>query len=155
MPTTAQKLEVVETSRRRFQLPDLDKHREWFVPRLKKLYPHLTDAALVSWLRSVIYSPEYLFLYQDGSVALFQVQSGHTLSPQPAIEEHFVFCAQNDNPDLQKQAAQFYVDARVWGSHHSASVMTVEKNSDVPHDLVREALEGYRLFNRQEVFCKL
>jgi len=41
-----------------------------------------------------------------------------------------------------------------WGRRKSLSIMIVEENSDVPHEMVRERLDK-RLFERKQVFAKI
>lgn len=151
----ADKLPPVDISTlRRFEIPDLDRHKGWMIGRLKTAYPHLNDANLVGWLRNIIYSSEYFFRFQMNSVALFQAVSINTLAPSPVIQEIFVFCEDKDKPEHQKQAAQFYVDAQTWAQHHGATAMIVEEMTDVPHEMIGEVLPG-RLMTRQQVFCKV
>lgn len=154
MPAVATQLKTVDTaSFRRFQIPDLDRHRGWLIARLKTAYPHLNDINLVGWLRGAIWNPEYLFLYQDNSVALFQVMSSHTLSPQPLVEERFVFCEDKENADHVAQAAEFYAEVRKWAKHQNVGVIIVEEQSDVPHEMVKEKLG--RLLERKQIFHKV
>ena len=157
MPATAEKLEelpsVDTSSLRRFEIPDLDRHREWFLPRIRAAYKHLNDRQLVGWLRGICHSNEFQFLYQDTCVGMFQIMSAHTLMPQPTIYERFVFCADKDNVEHQKQAAQFYAEAAKWGRFQAAGAIIVEQMSDVPHEMIR-AVTG-RLMTRQEVYHPL
>ena len=137
---------------RRFELPDMDRHR-WMLDRLRVAYPHLNDRQLIGWLRAMIYSSEFQFLFQDRSVALFQIMSAHTLSPQPVVYERFVFCADKDSVADQAQASMFYVEAQKWGRFNAAGAIIVEQCTDVPHEMIRERMG--RLLTRQEVFNKL
>lgn len=152
MPAVALKV-TDESSLRRFQVPDLDRHRGWMIARLKAAYPHLNDANLVGWIRNVIYSPEYLFLYQENSAALFQVISSHTLQPQPLVEERFVFVEDKENKDHIEQAAAFYTEVAKWSKHQGATTIVVEELSDVPHEMIKDKLG--RLLTRQQVFHKV
>lgn len=151
MAVVAQKIDI--SGIRRFEVPDLDRHRGWMISRLKQTYQHLNDANLVGWIRNVIYSPEYLFLYQDNSVALFQVMSSHTLQPQPLVQERFVFCEDKEKPEHIEQAALFYVEALRWARHQGADPIIVEELSDVPHEQIKTSLG--RLLTRQQVFHKV
>ena len=152
MPAVAAKI-VDPSSLRRFQVPDLDRHRGWMIARLKTAYPHLNDANLVGWIRNVIYSPEYLFLYQDNSAALFQVLSSHTLRPDPLVQESFVFCEDKENPEHVEQASNFYAEVAKWSKHQGARTIIVEELTDVPHDMIKDKLG--RLTNRQQVFHRM
>lgn len=152
MPAAAAKISDA-SSLRRFQVPDLDHHRGWMITRLKTAYPHLNDANLVGWIRNVIYSPEYLFLYQDNSAALFQVQSSHTLRPDPLVQESFVFCEDKDNAEHVEQAAEFYVEVAKWAKHQGAKTIVVEELSDVPNEMIKARMG--RLLTRSQVFFKV
>ena len=152
MPAVATKITDV-SSLRRFQVPDLDRHRGWMIGRLKTAYAHLNDANLVGWIRNVIYNAEYLFLYQDNSAALFQVLSSHTLRPDPLVQESFVFCEDKENPDHVEQAANFYIEVAKWAKHQGAKTIIVEELTDVPHEIIKEKIG--RLLNRQQVFHKV
>lgn len=140
---------------RRFELPDIDRHGVWLFERLKAIYPHLNDRSINGWLRSVLYSNEFKFLYQDNAVGLMQVVGAHTLAPVPIIEERFVFCRERENLNHIQEAAYFYADFRNWAKHHGAQVMTVGEFSDVPPDLIKERLDGVRLFNKETKFIRL
>ena len=152
MAATAAKL-ADTSSLRRFQVPDLDRHRGWMIARLKTAYPHLNDANLVGWIRNVIYNAEYLFLYQDNSAALFQVKSSHTLRPEPLVQESFVFCEDKDNPEHVEQASNFYAEVAKWSKHQGAKTIIVEELSDVPHEMIKERLG--RVFTRQQQFARV
>ena len=151
MPAVTAKI-VDPSSLRRFQVPDLDRHRGWMIARLKTAYPHLNDANLVGWIRNVIYNAEYLFLYQDNSAALFQVKSSHTLRPEPLVQESFVFCEDKANAEYVEQAANFYTEVAKWAKHQGARTIVVEELTDVPHEMIKDRLG--RLLTRQQVFHK-
>src|SRR5579864_8355295 len=121
---------------RRFELPDLTRHA-WIVPRIAKAYPHLTERTTAGWLTGLIYSSEYLFLYQEHAVALAQLVRSHTLSPAPVVHERFVFAESEDHMDA---AAEFYTEFARWAKHHGARTIIVEELSDVLHEKVREKL---------------
>jgi hypothetical protein len=140
------------SSLRRFQVPDLDRHQGWMTARFKTAYPNISDRERIGWLKGVIYQNEYLFLYQDNSIALFHVMRGHTLKPEAVIMEHFVWCEDRENATHQAQAANFYAEVLTWAKHQGAGTIVVENSTDVPHDMIKEKLG--RLFTRQEVFAR-
>lgn len=147
--------QVVDTSSlRRFEIPDINRHQGWMIPRLRAAYPQLSDANIVGWLKGIIYSAEYCFRFQNNSVALFQAVSVNMLASSPAVQEIFVFCEDAKNVEHQRQAAQFYTEAMTWAQHHGGSAMIIEEMSDVPHEMIGEVLPG-RLLTRQQVFCKV
>lgn len=138
---------------RRFELADLSRHGGWLMTRLLAAYPHLTPRELQGWLRGLIYSPEYLFLYQDNSVGLAQVIRNFTLTPKPVIQERFVFVEDKDNAEHVAQAAEFYAEFERWAKNQSVDTIMVEELTDVPHEAIREKLG--RLYTRQQIFARV
>jgi hypothetical protein len=134
---------------RRFHLPDLDKHGAWLVQRLRRAYPHRTDRDLVGWLKGLLYSNEFMFLYQDHAVALAVLTRQHPLEERPVIQEMFVFAMEGHD----REAAAFYGEFARWAKNMGVETVVVETMSDVPHELIKEKLG--RLFTRQVVFAKL
>jgi len=138
---------------RRFERPDIDKHAAWFIPRLLKAFPQLNERSAYTWLLNILTSNEMLFLYMDHGIALAQaVQYG--LKPEPVIEEQFVWVEDPDDKEQVEDASHFYTHFMEWGRRKSLSIMIVEENSDVPHEMVRERLDK-RLFERKQVFAKI
>lgn len=152
LPPPAPLVAAVSTLRA-FDIPDLDRHHAWLFPRLRQSYPHMNDRMMIGWLRSVCYSAEFKFMYQDHAVGLFQCMSSHTLEPNPIVYERFVFVDDQENKDVLKQAAEFYAEVKKWGTHQNAAAIIVEQMTDVPHEMIRERMG--RLVNRQEWFYKL
>ena len=74
---------------RRFFIPDMDRH-PWMVDRLCQKYA-INGRQAIGWLRSLVESPEFCFLYQENSVALAEITRQHTLAVQPIITERFVW----------------------------------------------------------------
>lgn len=138
---------------RRFQLPDLSRHGGWLMRRLLAAYPHLNDRELQGWLRGIIYSPEFLFLYQDNSVGLAQLIRNDTMTPLPVIHERFVFAEEKENRDHIEQAANFYTEFYRWAKNQSVSTILVEELTDVPHEAIRAHLG--RLYTRQQTFARV
>lgn len=155
MPATALADDFVETERppvRRFDLPDLTRHGGWMIERLKLAYPHLTDRELQGWLRGIIYSSEFLFLYQPNSVALAQTVH-HNLAPKAIVQERFVFCEDKANSEHVDEAVLFYAEFKRWAKARGCDVVIVEELTDVPHKKL-EAAMGH-LFSRQQVFARV
>lgn len=151
---TAEKIEVVEPPfTRRFERPDIDKHAAWFIPRLLKSFPHLTDRSAYTWLLGILQSNEFMFLYQDHAVALAQVVA-YSLRPEALVEEIFVWCEDAKDKQQVADAAHFYSHFYEWAKRKGLSTVVVEENTDVPHDLVNETL-GKRLFQRKLVFARV
>lgn len=138
---------------RRFQDPDIDRHGMWLVPRLLAAYPHMNQRELLGWLRGIIASNEFLFLYQDHAVALFQALRVSPLRPDVMINEWFCFVEDKQNPEHLREAADFYSDAERWGRQQEAKTIVVETLTDVPHEQIKEKLG--RLFEIKTWVAKL
>ena len=137
---------------RRFQPADLS--HAWISKRLLAAFSQFANEQVAQgWLRSLIFSNDYHFLYAEHCVGLFQVVSGNILRPRPLVTEHFVWIENKNDAQQLADAAQFYTSAHVWATHLNAEVMIVEEMSDVPHDLIREKLG--RVFIRQQQFAKV
>lgn len=138
---------------RRFERPDIDKHAAWFVPRLLKAFPHLNERSIYTWLLNILDSNEFMFLYFDHGIALAQaVQYG--LRAEAVVEEQFVWAEDPLDKDMQQDVAYAYTHFYEWAKRKGLSILIVEENSDVPHELVREKLDK-RLFERKQVFAKV
>jgi len=157
MAEAAQKFEVVEEKEvpfvRRFERPDIDKHCEWFIPRLLKTYPHLTERSVFTWLLNILTSNEFMFLYQDDAVALAQTVR-YGLKSEAVVEEQFVWCREPRNADQQKAAAYFYDHFYEWAKRQALSTVVIEESTDVPHELIKEQL-GKRLFERKMIYARV
>ena len=150
MPATAPQIEpTTQSTLRRFALPDLDTHGLWLLPRLEQSYPHLNQRYLLGWIRTLLYDNANLFLYQDHSVALFQLTNVYSLAPKPEIIERFVFCQEG----FQKEASEFYAEVARWAKPQGIEKIWVEELSDVPHDLIKEKIG--RVFSRQQQFARV
>lgn len=131
---------VTDFEVRRFQLPDLDRHARWFMPRLLAQFTHLNERQAIGFLRSVIYDNEYLFLYQEDAVALAQAMGSHALDATSIVWERFVWVREPGNQEQLKRAAGFYREMNVWAKRKGVATMYVEENTDVPHDLIKDVL---------------
>ena len=138
---------------RRFQLADLDRAGRWIVPRMAQAWPHLNERALVSFLRGILFSNEFLFLYQPHAVALAQVIGTHTLSPKPIVQERFVWVEDRANKEHIACAVLFYDRIREWAKGMQCETIIVEEMSDVPHDLIKDRLG--RIFSREQKFARV
>ena len=134
---------------RRFELGDLSKHGGWIVDRLLKAYPHRSQRDLMGWLRGILHSNDYLFLYQEHGCALATTARVHPLLPKPHVQEIFVFA----EPGHENSAAAFYENFARWAKHHDIDTVVVQEMSDVPHELVKEKLG--RVFTKQITFARL
>lgn len=139
----------LEQPTRKFTLVDLDRHGRWILPRLLKVWPHLTERTLIGFLRGILFQNDYLFLYQDHGVALATYCRNHPLEPKPHVHEIFVL----SEPGFEEQAASFYLDFQRWAKSLNLDTIVVEEMTDVPHELVRETLG--RVFERKVLFARL
>ena len=138
---------------RRFERPDIDKHAAWFIPRLLKSFPHLNERSAYTWLLNILTSNEFMFLYFDHGVALAQaVQYG--LKAEAVVEEQFVWIDEPLNKEKQEEVSWAYTHFHEWAKRKGLSIMIVEENSDVPHEVVARRLEK-RLYDRKQVFVKV
>lgn len=138
---------------RRFELPDLDRHGGWIMPRLTQAFPHLTERSAAGFLSSLIYNNEHLFLYQPHAVALAQVLSANALANKPVVWERFVWVEDPKDKQQVADAASFYSEFQRWAKAMSVEVIVVEELTDVPHDLIKEKLG--RIFQRQQQFVRI
>ena len=134
---------------RRFAEADLMKHGQWIMKRLFKEYPNQTDRSLIGWLKNLLFDNASWFMYQDNSVALFQVTSAFSLAHKPMVIERFVFAKQN----FETEALEFYVEVEKWAKSMSVNEIIVEQLSDVPHDMIKNKLG--RLFTKQQVIMRV
>jgi hypothetical protein len=150
MPATAlaEPLAPISTLRR-FALPDIDTHGAFLLTRLKQSYQHLNDRFILGWIRTLLYDNANLFLYQDHSVALFQLTNIYSLAPKPEIIERFVFCKEG----FQKEAGAFYAEVAQWAKSLSVEKIWVEEMSDCPHEIIKENIG--RIFARQQQFARV
>lgn len=138
---------------RRFERPDIDRHAAWFIPRLLKSYPHLTERSVYTWLLNILDSNEFMFLFQEHAIALAQtVQYG--LRSEAIVEEQFVWIEDPADKEMQIDASYFYLHFYELAKRKGLSTVIVEENSNVPHDLVQKALDK-RLFERKQIFAKV
>jgi len=121
---------------RRFQVPDIDRH-PWLIKRFVAAYPHITERMLPGWLRGIIYQNEFLFLYQDHSVALAQAVRPDPFTPDLIVRERFVWA---EAPRYVEEAAQFYGRFKLWAKQQSAGRVVVEEQTDVPHEMIQQQL---------------
>lgn len=154
---------------RRFVLPDLNDKGEWIVKRLRnpeedmpKRYAHSQDREIFNFLRSVIDSPEFLFVRTDHAFILAQLMR-EPLMHNPVAKEWFVLCLKMDDinkPEEEKaqinpqdEAAYLYSVMFEWAKHSSAEELRIENYTDVPRDMVKARLG--KLFAREMIYSKL
>lgn len=138
---------------RRFERPDIDKHAAWFIPRMIKAFPNFNERSIYTWLLNMLTSNEHMFLYLDHGVALAQAMP-YGLPAEAIIVEQFVWVEDPLNKEMQADAAHVYLHFHEWAKRKGLSILIVEENSDVPHEMVRAKLDK-RLFERKQIFAKV
>lgn len=137
---------------RRFDLADLSRHGAWLVPRLTAALD-LPEQRLGGWLRGMIDSSDFLFLTQEHSAALAEMQRVNGLADKPIVRERFVLVEDIENKDHIKEAASFYTEFHRWAKNLGAEIILVEELSNVPHEMIKEKLG--RIYTRQQQFARL
>lgn len=137
---------------RRFQMPDLNTHGAWLMPRLQAAFG-FNERMAATWLRSLVYSNDSMFLFHEIGVALAQVEMINTLQPRPVVRERFVWLKDPADKDAQKQGAWFYPRFAEWAVQQNADIMIVQELTDIPPDLVKARLP--RIFVREQKFVRL
>jgi hypothetical protein len=137
---------------RRFVLPDWTDTRNWLLPRLKVKWPHLQDNQVDGWIRSIIDSPEFMFIRTGNAVACAQMVRD-TLSPVPEAVEKFVLAKDREEAEHIRECLYLYGDLIRWAQNIGARDMTVEQFTDVPHPVIAQRLG--RVFTRETVFVRV
>jgi hypothetical protein len=152
MNAVAQRVGIELPAIRRFELGDLSRHGGWLIPRLVTAL-ELPEQRLGGWLRSMIDNNEHLFLTQEHSVALAEMQRANGLADKPIVRERFVLAENPEDVMHVKEAAGFYDEFHRWAKNLGAEIILVEELSNVPHDLIKEKLG--RIFSRQQQFARV
>lgn len=148
-------LVVPDAPVRRFELPDLDTHAKWFLPRLLKEFPHLNERSAIGFLRGIIYSNEFLFLFQDHAVALAQMMQSGGLEAEPIIWERFVWVEDPTNVAHKQAAASFYDRFSKWAKQLGVRVIHIENRTDVDHEMIRARVDGKRIYETEQHYLRL
>lgn len=136
---------------RRFQLPDLTEHGQWIIDRLMKAFPHRTPRDLVGWLQSVIYTKEYLFLYQPHGVALAMVEQPHPLASKWHVKVIFVLVKK----DFEDFGASFYSDIIRWAKGMDVEqIVDIGELSDVSPEMVK-LVPGMRVTSKTVQYARV
>ncbi len=133
---------------RRFERPDIERHGAWLVPRFTAAFPHLNSYQAMSFMVNVLYSNEFMFLYQPHGVALAQLLLEQTLQPEPMVWERFVFLEDPKDQRHIAEGVEFYREFERWTRQKQAKLLVVEQCSDVPRDAIKETL-GSRILIRE------
>lgn len=152
MSAAAQRVGVELPAIRRFDLGDLSRHGAWLVPRLVAAL-ELPEQRLGAWLRGMVDTNEHLFLTQDHSVALAEMQRANGLADKPIVRERFVLVEDIKNVEHIREAAGFYDEFRRWAKNLGAEIILVEELSNVPLEMIKEKLG--RIFTRTQQFARV
>jgi hypothetical protein len=144
---------VIHAEVRRFDLPDIDRHGSWFLPRFLKEFPHLNERAAIGFIKSCLYDNEYLFLFQDKGVALFQAVASGGFDPAGIVWERFVWVESSTDAGQQQAAAAFYLRALKWAQQKGIDVVHVDNSTDVSRDLIKAA--AGRVFETTQAFLRV
>ena len=138
---------------RRFELADLSRHGPWLLQRFGVEFPEVPERTVAGYLRGLIESPEYMFLYQDNSVALAQLIHLPGFQVRRAVQEHFVWCEDKADKRQLEYAADFYVHMAEFARRRDAQTMFVCEKTDVPKHLIEQRLG--RLFDTKTTFARV
>ena len=143
---------VIGADVRRFELPDMDRHARWFMPRFLTEFPHLNERSAIGFLRGIIYSNEFLFLFQEKGVALAQAMGSGGLDAEAIVWERFVWVEDPTDVAQQQAASFFYVRIAEWAKRMGTGIVHVECKSDVSHDLIKAKVG--RVFETSQKFIR-
>lgn len=143
---------VLGSDVRRFELPDMDRHAKWFMPRFLKEFPHLNERSAIGFLRGIIYSNEFLFLFQEKGIALAQMMSSGGLEAEAIVWERFVWIEYPEDVGQQQAAAFFYPRFAEWAKRMGVGVIHVECKTDVPHEMIKARVG--RVFETSQKFIR-
>lgn len=144
---------VLGSEVRRFELPDLDRHSLWFMPRFLKNFPHLNERQAIGFLRGVLYSNEYLFLFQEKGIALAQAVGSHALDASSVVWERFVWVEDPENKMQVEAASYFYERFGEWAKRKSISTVLVDQQTDVSDELIKARIG--RIFTTEQKFARV
>ncbi len=142
-----------ESQLRRFERPDIERQGQWLVPRFLRSFPHLNSHQALSFMVNVLYSNEFMFLYQPHGVALAQLVSEHILQPEPVVWERFAFLEDPTDPRQHVEGAEFYTEFERWAKQKQVKQLVVEQQSDVPREVIKERLG--RIFMQETMIARL
>ena len=154
MSEVALKLEVREPAMiRRFEIPDLSRHGPWLLKRFVAKFPEMTEQGIAGYLRSLIYSNEHAFLYQDNAVGLAQLVHSPGIKPVKMVQERFVWVEDRADKDQLDAAADLYLHFKQWAVRLGAERIIVCEDTDVPKTLIEPHLG--RLFDTKITHARL
>jgi hypothetical protein len=155
MAALAEKIQEREIAPiRRFEMADLSKHGLWLMKRLLQAFPDMTEQSAGGYIRSILYSNDSYFLFQEHAVALAQFVSGYDMRAKPVVQERFVFVENKSDDSQIEAAADFYTEFYRWALLKGIEEIIVDENTDVPRALIEERTKA-RLFKRELMYLKV
>ena len=154
MNATAEKIEPREPAFvRRFELADLSRHGPWLMKRFALAFPEVPERTIAGYLRGLIESAEYMFLYQDHAVALAQLIHLPGFKVTSVVQERFVWVEDKNSKDQLEAAADMYDHMHEFAKRRAAERMFVCENTDVPKPLIEQRLG--RLFDTKVTHARV
>lgn len=136
----------------RFDFADLARHGKWLIPRLVQALD-LPEQRLGGWIRSLIDNREFLFLSQEHSCALAELQLVNGLADRPVVRGRFVLAENIDVPEYVQEAAAFYDKIHRWAKDVGADTVLLPDLNDVPEDTIRDKFG--RVFRSEQRFVRV
>lgn len=123
----------------RYEMKDLIERGQWLADRVTENWRHLTSKMAIGWLRSCLDINEFFFVKSAHAASLSRIVH-RSLDPQPSIEGVFVFVDDKASDSIVREGAAHYPEIQRWARMNKADEMAFARYSDVPADLIREAL---------------
>lgn len=137
----------------RFSLNDLTVHAEWFIPRLLKVYPHLNERSVATWLRGVMDQADLFFQAGATGVSCVALVHPDTFTSRAVVQERFTWVADPTNAAQVDEALAFYDGIQRWTKGLGIDVLMLSEHSDVPAEALRTKFK--RIYTRQTSFLKV
>lgn len=137
----------------RFSLNDLTVHAAWFIPRLLKVYPHLNERGVATWLRGVMDQADLFFQASDIGVSCVALVHPDTFTPRAVVQERFTWVADPTDAPQVEAAIGFYEGIQRWTKGLGIDVLMLSEHSDVPAEALRTRFK--RIYTRQTSFLKV
>lgn len=114
--------------------PDIQRMMPWVYDRLKDRYPGVAMNTVESWLRSCAFSTDHLIVCTRNAMGLFELRREEF--GKQWVSEKFVLNQEGHDQD----GAALYRMAATWAGHHGVKDVEIDVMSDVPRELMIQAL---------------
>lgn len=138
---------------RRLDPADLNFHAPWLLDRMAAVFNYLDSRQRYGWLNSMIFSPDYMLLFQENAVGCAQLNRAMSLEPVPVVQERFLFVRDPRDKEQVNDALGMYDEFMRFGKLHNATTFVLYEKSDIPIELVKKHLG--RVFDRQISYVKI